>query len=339
MCTKKIAFITLFFSITLSAMPQVPVIPQEPVLNVLATVDEARVQVKQERWAEVLDQRAWRRKMSWVVLGALGVGVTYSLIRLWFPAPTVPINLPPAEKDFQFRYRELLWRELEDEMVQRSTWFGFTSWCFKNGVRRGIELGGTAFLVAIATRALSSSQSLLSSTFDRISGFNEDVLLTHAIQATMRNSSYLSRSWEAVLKAAAMMDPACEALYGELLYRIAIDAYAFIDSFESCCAFINAALECRGPDDAGIALQKAMARAMRLVNDGMIRQQAAYLLAVQQLTPVTSGSQPAALQASSIMMVNQSVQGELLRFFQEAGSVLYDIDCMSLLAGTEHGTN
>ena len=138
------------------------------------------------------------------------------------------------------------------------------------------------------------------------------------------------------MKAAAAMDPDCEALYRELLYRVAIDAYAFIDSFESCCAFMSAALERRGPDDAGIALQKSMARAIRLVNDGMIRQQAAYLVAAQQLTPVASGSQPAGLQASSLMVVNQSVQGELLRFFQEAGSILYDIDCMSLLAGPEH---
>jgi len=339
MYIKKYALITVFCSLTLAAMPQIPEVSQESIAHALTTVDEARVQTKQERWSIVLDQRAWRRKMSWVVLGALGVGVTYSLIRLWFPAPTVPTNLPPAEKDFQFRYRELLWRDLEDEMVQRSTWFGFTSWCFKNGVRRGIELGGTAFLVAIATRALSSSQSLLSSTFDRISGFNEDALLTQTMQATMRNALYLAQSWAAVLKAANAMDPSCASLYRELLYRVAIDAYAFIDSFESCCAFINAALERRGLDEAGIAVQKSVVRAMRLVNDGMSRQQAAYFLAAQQLTPASSDGQSVGSQASSLMMVNQSVQGELLRFFQEAGSVLYDIDCMSLLAGTEHGTN
>ena len=342
MSINKIVLITLFFSCSLGAMAQVPVIALEPTQQVLATVSDPRVLAKQERWATVLDQRAWRRKASWAVLGTLGAGVTYYLVRSWFaepsraPKPSVDGELVAHDALGELKCRLL--EEKLDEIDQQKTLSGFIRWCAKDGLARGINIGIGSFLVAIFTRAISSSQTLFSSTMDRISGFNEDALFVEAMRATMRNSLYLSQSWGAVLKAADTMDPACEALYRELLYRIAIDAYAFVDSFESCCAFINAALVRRGLDDAGITLQKSMARAMRLVNDGMSRQQAAYLLAAQQLTLVSSGGQPADLQASSLMVVNQSVQGELLRFFQEAGSVLYDIDCMSLLAGTEHGT-
>lgn len=209
----------------------------------LLKIDDARIGLKQEVWAERFARQQSRRIMTWIGAGTVTIGGLALLAYAWNRSKDdqhlQQVGPPMSNEDFN-ALKARAWKEEIDARRCPKTFAEHGAWFAKNteqAVYGAIALGLVSFFVNM----MNSSWKIMTNKLSEMMGSGGSEQFIIQAETLFRNTIRLYNSFDLFAKAAPTLridDDLHQKLRLSMARSVIIDNLAFVDSVEDCAACI-----------------------------------------------------------------------------------------------------